>query len=90
MSSATALRDAVASALTEAGFVNVRARVEEHIPDVSDSVSVEGDCPCGRGRSQFSYAYPKSRPPPALALRALVLEQAQKHIDQDKAEGRWQ
>jgi hypothetical protein len=83
---------AASRALTEAGFVDVGVRVEQRgqgsLYGSYVDLSVSGMCPCGV-QSRFGLRWYPGRPPTPEAIHAKLKPCAIKHIEKDRAEGRW-
>lgn len=78
---------AAVQGMQEAGFVNVSAEHRAHVSD-SVAITVQGDCPCGLGTSRMGLVLTPVNAWPDR-VHALVYKSALKHIEEDRAEGRW-
>ena len=86
------LAKAAQRGMESAGFVNVRTDVQNEGQRVL--LYARGDCPCGIGQSGVGMAFTKEMLAHNTVDMTVMVEhrihaESMKHIDQDRAEGRW-
>ena len=89
------LCEAAERGMSSAGFVNVKGCVESD--DSRLMLTVRGDCPCGLGQSGLGMAFSRHSFAHSNVDADALIErveqqihwQAMKHIEDDRAEGRW-
>lgn len=87
-----ALIEAAKRGMESAGFVNVKAQLLDERERLL--LSARGDCPCGLGQSGIGMAFTKemmerSNVDMAEMVEHRIYAESMKHIEQDRAEGRW-
>jgi hypothetical protein len=94
MREARRFEQAMKSGLERAGFVNVRARSQDDRDGVF-TVTALADCPCGLGTSSMSQRFAPSTfklasvERLAKATEDYAFEIGIRHIEEDRAAGRW-
>lgn len=85
------LAEAVERGLLRAGFASVEVRIENMKYDLHPCIAIvaRATCPCGE-LSSFGVRYAnESMLPPVGYMEEHIHAMGVRHIEQDKAEGRW-
>lgn len=85
------IEQAAVRAMTDAGFASATATLEtvgQHRHNLHRQLTVRALCPCGEP-SGFGMGWGDGFDPPPDAIHGWLKTSALRHIEKDRAEGRW-